>query len=96
MRLKVEEAGLTPLNGCRRCGEDFTSLETFDAHHVAEDEIHRCLDSKEISANGWTTDRKGRWFNPVRSARARAAFSKASESLEEARREPAVPTLDPR
>ena len=36
MKLRVELAGLTPLNGCRRCGEDFTSLRTFDRHQIVE------------------------------------------------------------
>jgi hypothetical protein len=39
MQLGVERAGLTPLNGCRRCGHDFTSLEYFDRHKPGS-----CLD----------------------------------------------------
>jgi hypothetical protein len=78
MRLKVEDAGLTPLNGCRRCGEDFTSLRCFDLHHVTEKvddvDIHRCLDYEEMEAKGWKRDSKGRWLDAVKAKAAREYF----------------------
>jgi hypothetical protein len=92
MRLRVEEAGLTPLNGCRRCGEDFTSLRTFDAHQLIEHvdagpdgtdlvEIHRCLDSDEMTALGWEEKIPGRWVDATRAREAREAFSRVPEHL---------------
>jgi hypothetical protein len=81
MRLKVEEVGLTPLNGCRRCGEDFTSLRTFDAHQIIEDDIHRCLDHDEMLERGWEQNAQGRWVDAVAAKKTREAFSHASGGL---------------
>ena len=76
----------TPLNGCSACGEDFTSLELFDAHHVGDHELdwpehedgRRCLDSEEMTERGWVQNIKGRWVNPARSERAGRAFETAA------------------
>lgn len=40
----------TPLNGCRSCGSDFTSLDAFDAHRAGRHmpmERH-CVDPTEV------------------------------------------------
>lgn len=76
MKLKVEEAGLTLLNGCRRCGEDFRSLRAFDAHHVNEGSVLTCLHPTEL---GLVEDDKGRWFDPERAEAAREHFSGVSD-----------------
>ena len=73
MKLHVEKAGLTPLNGCRACGEDFTSLETFDGHQPGD-----CLTDTEMQALGWEQDAKGRWTNPLRASRAYRGISVAA------------------
>jgi hypothetical protein len=79
----------TPLNGCRACGQDFSSLETFDGHRVGSykytfarglqqvppvEDGRRCLDRDEMLERGWEQSDKGRWFNPARAERARKAF----------------------
>jgi hypothetical protein len=84
------------MNLCGRCREDFSSLETFDAHRVGVHEYtylegldfdspredgRRCLDPSEMRAKGWAQNEKGRWLNPTRSERARRAFEKASPGL---------------
>ena len=85
MKLRVELAGLTPLNGCRCCGEDFTSLRSFDRHHVVgvvdDEEFHRCLDHDEMQALGWRLNPQGRWVDGVAADKARDPFSRATERL---------------
>jgi hypothetical protein len=68
------------------CGEDFTSLELFDAHHVGDHALdwpehedgRRCLDVDEMTERGWLQDVLGRWLNPARSERAERAFKTAA------------------
>ncbi len=80
---------MNPLNQCGACGEDFTSVETFDRHRVGEHEHRfstahpegrRCLSGDEVLAKGWQWDDKGRWFDPVRTARARVHFAATQEA----------------
>lgn len=75
------------LNGCRACGADFSSVETFDAHRVGKHEYllspervdgRRCLDEDEMTAKGWRKDKRGRWVNPARAERARQAFQEVA------------------
>jgi hypothetical protein len=76
----------TPLNGCSACGEDFTSLELFDAHHVGDHALdfpehedgRRCLDAEEMTGRGWVQNVERRWLNPARANRARRTFEKAA------------------
>jgi hypothetical protein len=75
-----------PLNGCSACGEDFTSLELFDAHHVGDHALdfpehedgRRCLDAEEMTGRGWVQNIERRWLNPARANRARRTFEKAA------------------
>ena len=81
------------MNLCTACGLDFTSVRLFDAHRVGRHEYlyaeglqleppredgRRCLSGDEMEAKGWQQDARGRWFNPVRSERARAHFAVAA------------------
>ena len=72
------------MNLCRACGEDFSSLEFFDAHRVGSHDYlysperphgRRCLDTDELGALGWTKNQRGRWQDPTRSVRGRQAES---------------------
>lgn len=78
-----------PRNLCRACGEDFASVEMFDRHRVGVHEYtfaeglamspsredgRRCLDEEEIEAEGWRTDKRGRWFDPIRRVATHRAF----------------------
>jgi hypothetical protein len=63
-----------PLNGCARCGRDFSSLAAFDAHFVNLAADHRwtperpdgfrCLDEDEI-AEKLEVDDRGRYRLPL-------------------------------
>jgi hypothetical protein len=63
-----------PLNGCARCGRDFSSLAAFDAHfvNVAADyywaperpDGFRCSDEEEI-ADRFELDDRGRYRLPI-------------------------------
>ena len=78
------------MNLCRRCGEDFSSLEGFDAHRVGKHEYlfdwraesredgRRCLDADEMREAGMELDARGRWVNPARAQRANQAFGEAA------------------
>jgi hypothetical protein len=72
---------LNPLNLCRACGNDFTSVKLFDRHRVGvhaydyspeRPDGRRCLSAEEMLENGWRQDARGRWIDPVRVADARA------------------------
>ena len=67
---------MRPMNQCATCGEDFVSLEGFDAHRVGEHDYtfaeglrmnppvedgRRCLDVAEMLEAGWHRDKNGRW-----------------------------------
>ena len=84
---------MNPLNQCGACSRDFTSVELFDAHRVGRhaftlmeglemepmrEDGRRCLDADEMTELGWVQDVKGRWLNPARVERARAAFDTAA------------------
>jgi hypothetical protein len=73
------------MNVCRACGEDFGSVEAFDAHRVGKhaytfheglhmepmrEDGRRCLDVHELEGKGWRKNEKGRWQDPARSERA--------------------------
>jgi hypothetical protein len=90
MKLKVEEAGLTPLHGCRKCGQDFTSERTFAAHRIGvhaytflegldleppREDGRRCLDSDELLGLGWKERIPGRWVDTLAAKKARQSFS---------------------
>lgn len=77
------------MNLCRACGEDFSSVEGFDAHRVGTHEYthpeglrmdppredgRRCLSVSELEALGWERNRSGRWFDPKRASRAGVRF----------------------
>jgi hypothetical protein len=76
----------TPPNGCSACGEDFTSLELLDAHHMGDHALdwpehedgRRCLDAEEMTGRGWVQNFERRWLNPARAYRARRTFEKAA------------------
>jgi excisionase family DNA binding protein len=68
------------MNLCRACGLDFAKLAYFDAHRVGvhaytfregfdmeppREDGRRCLDAEELRAMGWTTDARGRWYDPA-------------------------------
>jgi hypothetical protein len=63
-----------PLNGCARCGRDFSSLAAFDAHflnacadHCASPERpngFRCMDDVEL-AEKFELDDRGRYRLPI-------------------------------
>jgi hypothetical protein len=68
---------VNPLNLCRGCGNDFTSLRLFDAHCVGAHDYEwspghpdgrRGLSTDEMKAKGWTVDVRGRWTDPARAA----------------------------
>jgi hypothetical protein len=68
---------MTPLNLCRGCGADFTSLRLFDAHRVGAHDYHwsadrpdgrRCLSVDEMRMKSWRIDGRGRWTDPARAA----------------------------
>jgi len=86
-----------PLNGCRECACDFTSLRLFDAHRVGvnaytysesvamepmREDGRRCLGADEMLERGWARNDKGRWFDPEESERARARFCAAGVAPE--------------
>ena len=67
------------MNLCRSCGEDFASVEAFDAHRVGRhaytfaaglwldpprEDGRRCLGTEELDGSGWTVDTRGRWVHP--------------------------------
>lgn len=67
------------MNLCRPCGEDFSSVGSFDAHRVGEHDytLHeglkmeppredgrRCLTVDEMEEAGWDKDKHGRWRAP--------------------------------
>ncbi len=66
----------SPLNQCTLCLEDFGSLRLFDAHMVGKpsDRTRGCLTPAEMEGRGWRKDRFGRWVDPERAAKTRAAF----------------------
>jgi len=78
-----------PLNYCRSCGQDFSSIKMFDWHRVGvhsytysegikmtpmREDGRRCLSVDEMRAKGWTLNDRERWIDPALVARARAAF----------------------
>jgi hypothetical protein len=67
-------------NGCSGCGQDFTSVELFDRHHVGSFEPleRRCLTIEEMRSKGWQQDVRGRWMDPARAERARRTFAEAA------------------
>lgn len=77
----------TPVNGCSGCGQDFTSLRLFDAHHVGDFALdwpenskgRRCLDSDEMQAMGWERNARGRWVDPARAEKTRRHFEGAAD-----------------
>lgn len=48
---------LTSRNGCRLCGQDFTSLQAFDVHR-SEPNSNKCLNPLDV---GLELDDSGRW-----------------------------------
>jgi hypothetical protein len=61
------------VNVCRSCGQDFCSVEAFDAHRVGRHEYpwsidrpdgRRCLSAVEITDAGWEQNQYGRWVHP--------------------------------
>ncbi len=78
---------MPPLNECAACGHDFTSVELFDAHRVGKHAYdyspgrpdgRRCLNPDEMASKGWQKNDRGRWQDPARVKRARAAFAQAA------------------
>jgi hypothetical protein len=69
-----------PLNQCAACGDDFTSVETFDRHRVGshEPDERRCLSPAGMREKDWEKDGRGRWFDQARFERARRAFEIAA------------------
>lgn len=72
-----------PLNLCRACGLDFTSLGGFDTHRVGKHDYswslehldgRRCLAPSELEERGFRQDARGRWRLP---ASGRAPWGKA-------------------
>jgi hypothetical protein len=74
------------VNLCRSCGEDFASVEAFDAHRIGthaytfaaggqldppREDGRRCLGTEELDGSGWTLDPRSRWVHP-REVRKRA------------------------
>jgi hypothetical protein len=72
------------VNLCTACGLDFPSVEAFDRHRVGvhaysfaeglameppREDGRRCLDEAELRVMGWAIDKRGRWYDPARSAR---------------------------
>lgn len=73
------------MNLCSPCGQDFNSVKLFDRHRVGRhaytlseglkmepprDDGRRCLSVPEMSALGWTLNKRGRWIDPATAARA--------------------------
>jgi hypothetical protein len=67
------------VNLCRSCGEDFASVEAFDAHRIGtyaytfaagweldppREDGRRCLGTEELAGSGWTLDTRSRWVHP--------------------------------
>jgi hypothetical protein len=78
---------MDPLNLCRGCGCDFTSVKLFDRHRVGvhvydyspeQPDGRRCLTVEEMQSKGWERDARGRWSDPQQVERARAAFAAAA------------------
>lgn len=69
------------MNFCRSCGEDFASVEYFDAHRVGSWGERRCLPVERLTEFGFELDSRGRWTNPTRSRRARSNFTGARTAL---------------
>lgn len=65
------------MNLCRSCGQDFGSLEAFDAHRVGpHDGDRRCLTLDEMTADGrFERNRYGRWTLVARVKRAASVFA---------------------
>jgi hypothetical protein len=66
------------MNLCRGCGQDFSSVKTFDRHRVGGHEYlwsperpngRRCLSVSEIQGLGWTLNKWGRWLDPSQAFR---------------------------
>jgi hypothetical protein len=58
------------VNLCRNCGEDFGSVQAFDAHRVGthaylwsleRQDGRRCLDIEEMEARGFVRNARGGW-----------------------------------
>jgi len=73
------------MNLCRGCGQDFSSVRTFDRHRVGKHEYlasderpdgRRCLTIEEMEEIGWEQDVRARWFDPAEVQRARASFGR--------------------
>jgi hypothetical protein len=78
---------VNPLNLCRACDNDFTSVKLFDRHRVGvhayewspgRPDGRRCLTVEEMLANGWDRDANGRWVDPARIADARLRLRPAA------------------
>ena len=67
------------MNLCRACGENFSSVRTFDRHRVGKHEYtfseglrfdppvedgRRCLHPEEMTGLGLSRDKHGRWSDP--------------------------------
>lgn len=91
---------MRPLNFCRSCGQDFTSLSAgFDAHRVGEyksgdykgsledwtpNQGRRCLSVGEMRERGWEQTDQGRWFDPTEVARGVSALHRSLQRHQEA------------
>jgi hypothetical protein len=93
----------SPLNLCRACGSDFTSVRLFDAHRIGRHEYswsreledgRRCLDIEEMHERGWEQEQNSRWFDPKHVERARQAFRTPSEPRTVRESGPASPELE--
>jgi hypothetical protein len=58
----------------------------FDAHRVGKHELNypehedgrHCLTAWEMIERGWKVNDQGRWFDPVRTEKARETFARAA------------------
>ena len=60
-----------PLNFCRSCNRDFSSVSAFDKHRVGKHEYvydlfhqdgRRCMTFDELKENGFDLNQRNRWF----------------------------------
>lgn len=67
------------MNGCRECGQNFTTVKAFDEHRTGfhaftysegikmepqRDDGRRCMTFSEMTEFGWSQDNHGQWRYP--------------------------------
>jgi hypothetical protein len=73
-----------PRNGCGACGQDFASLQVFDAHRVGRHEPLERRRPEELQELGYELNHRGRWHDRVVVDRARGE-DQAEETATSAR-----------